>query len=172
MNKRIFLISEDTLKSETIINDNTGSEYIAPAIETSQDIYLQQLIGTELLDKLYNLIETGDISNENNVHYKILLDEYITNYLKFKVLSEITIPLAYKYRNVGVVQTNGTNIINTTMRDAGLVQNHYELRATFYADRMSKYLCTNAMHFQEYRSTRDAADIQANRDAYKTNWVL
>ena len=51
MSNKIFLISEQTLKNETILNDNIGSEYIAPAIETAQDIYLQQLIGTELLDK-------------------------------------------------------------------------------------------------------------------------
>lgn len=172
MHKRIFLISEDVLKSETIINDNTGSEYIGPAIETSQDIYLQQLIGSELLDKLYSLIESSEITNDTNKQYKTLLDEYITNYLKFKVLSEITIPLAYKYRNTGVIQTNGTNVTNTTMRDAGLVQNHYEVRATFYADRLTSYLCANSGQFPEYRSTRDSADILADKDSYKTNWVL
>lgn len=170
--KRIFLISEETLKTETIINDNMGSEYIGPAIETSQDIYLQQIIGTCLLDKLYNLVETNDISKEDNVKYKILLDDYITNYLKFKVLSEITIPLAYKYRNTGVVQIGGTNITNTTMRDAGLVQNHYDLRANFYADRLVSYLCANNGDFPEYGDRRDIADIQADKDAFKTNWVL
>ena len=170
--KRIFLISEETLKTETIINDNMGSEYIGPAIETSQDIYLHQLIGSELLDKLYNLIETDTINNEENAKYKLLLDEYITNYLKFKVLSEITIPLAYKYRNNGVVQISGNNITNTSMRDAGLVQNHYDLRANFYANRLSSYLCANAGDFPEYGRRRDSADIQANKDAYETNWVL
>mgnify|MGYP003291363142 CR=1 FL=1 len=103
MSNRVFLISESTLKSETIINDNTGSEYIAPAIETSQDIYLQQLIGTELLDKLYDLITDKSITDAKNANYKTLLDDYITNYLKYKVLAEVTIPLAYKYRNVGVL---------------------------------------------------------------------
>lgn len=170
--KRIFLISEETLKTETIINDNMGSEYLGPAIETSQDIYLHQLIGSELLDKLYSLVETGEITNEENSKYKHLLDEYITNYLKFKVLSEISIPLAYKYRNTGIITVGGTNITNTTMRDAGLIQNHYDLRANFYAERLKTYLCANSGDFPEYGSTRDMADIQANKDGYQTNWVL
>lgn len=169
---KVFLISEDTLKSETIINDNTGSEYIKPAIETSQDIYLQQLIGSELLDKLYDLIENGKIGEEANFHYKDLIDDYITNYLKFKVLSEITLPLAYKYRNAGIVQANGDHYQQTTLRDAQMIQNHYEMRATFYAERMTKYLCANSSLFPEYRSTRNNSDIMADADAYKTNWVL
>jgi len=169
---KALLISDETLKSETIINDNTGSEFLAPAIETSQDIYLQQLIGTELLDKLYDLVITNDIVKDEFTAYKTLLDDYITNYLKFKVLSEVTIPLAYKYRNVGVVQTTHDNVQSTTLKDAQLVANHYELRATFYAERMSKYLCANAGLYPEYKSTRNGADMMADPDAYTTNWVL
>lgn len=169
---KVLLISDETLKSETIINDNTGSEFLAPAIETSQDIYLQQLIGTELLDKLYDLVITNDIVKDEFTAYKTLLDDYITNYLKFKVLSEVTIPLAYKYRNVGVVQTTHDNVQSTTLKDAQLVANHYELRATFYAERMSKYLCANAGLYPEYKSTRNGADMMADPDAYNTNWVL
>lgn len=165
---KVYLISEQTLKSETIMNDNVGNEYIGPAIETSQDIYLQQLIGTELLEKLYNSVSNNSISND----YKTLLDDYITNYLKYKVLAEITIPLAYKYRNSGIVQTTGDHYNQSGLKDAVLVQNHYEARATFYAERMTKYLCANSDKFPEYRSTRDSADMMADADAYKTNWVL
>lgn len=165
---KVYLISEQTLKSETIMNDNVGNEYIGPAIETSQDIYLQQLIGTELLEKLYNSVSNNSISND----YKTLLDDYITNYLKYKVLAEITIPLAYKYRNSGIVQTTGDHYQQSTMKDAITVQSHYETRATFYAERMTKYLCANSDKFPEYRSTRDSADMMADADAYKTNWVL
>lgn len=167
---KIFLISEDVLKNETILNDNVGSEFIHPAIETSQDIYLQQLIGTELLNKLYDLVKDGTIKNDDNTKYKTLLDDYITNYLKFKVLSEITIPLAYKYRSSGVIQVTNDHTINTTMRDAGLVQNHYEMRATFYAERMTKYLKNN--NFPEYGNTRNGSDYKADPEAYKTNIVL
>lgn len=167
---KVFLINEDVLKSETILNDNVGSEFIRPAIETSQDIYLQQLIGTELLDKLYDLVKENTIGEEENTKYKTLLDDYIINYLKYKVLSEITIPLAYKYRSSGVVQVQNDHTVNTTMRDAGLVQNHYELRATFYAERMTKYLRNN--NFPEYGTTRDGSDYKADPDAYQTNIVL
>lgn len=169
---KVFLISDVLLKEETIINDNLGSEYLNPAIETAQDIYLQQIIGTELLDKMYALVVTNQIIDDANKIYKELLDDYITPYLKFKVLSEITVPLAYKYRNAGVVQSTANNYQQTTLKDAQLVANHYDLRATFYAERLSKYLCANSDKFPEYKSTRNSADMMANPDAYNTNWVL
>lgn len=169
---KIFLISENVLKTETILNDNVGSEFIRPAIEASQDIYLQQLVGSELLDKLYDLVATNNIGKTEYSHYKLLIDEYITNYLKYKVLAEITVPLAYKYRSGGIVQNVGDHYNNSPLREATLVQSYYETRATFYAERLSRYLNTNSNLFHEYMSTRDNADMKANPDAYQTNIVL
>lgn len=169
---KVLLINENILKSETILNDNVGVEFIRPAIEASQDMYLQQLIGTELIDKLYDLIVTNNIADEANANYKELIDDYITNYLKYKVLAEITLPLAYKYRNAGVVQSTGDHYQQSTLRDATMIQNHYELRATFYAERLTKYLRANINKFPEYMSTRDSSDMRANADAYQTNILL
>ena len=165
---KVYLISEDTLKNETILNDNVGSEYIGPAIETSQDIYLQEVIGSMLLDKLYE-----DVANDTlDGQYKTLLDDYITPFLKFKILAEIVIPMSYKYRNSGIVQTTGEHYQQTTMRDATMVQNHYEQRATFYHQRLTKYLNTNSSQFPEYKNVRDNADMMADGDSYNTGWVL
>ena len=172
MAMKALLINENILKSETILNDNVGAEFIRPAIEASQDMYLQQLIGTELIDKLYALIVDKTINSESNAAYKTLLDDYITNYLKYKVLAEITIPLAYKYRSSGLVQSTGDHYQQSTLRDATMVQNHYETRATFYAERLTKYLIANSNLYPEYMSTRDNADIIANPDAYQTNILL
>ena len=169
---KVFLISDVLLKEETIINDNVGTEFIGPAIETAQDIYLQQIIGTELLDKMYALVVTNQIIDDANKIYKELLDDYITPYLKFKVLSEITVPLAYKYRNAGVVQSTANNYQQTTLKDAQLVANHYNLRADFFVERMNKFLCANTGQIPEYGSARDASDFKSNPDAYTTNWVL
>lgn len=169
---KVLLISENILKSETILNDNVGAEFIRPAIEASQDMYLQQLIGSQLIDKLYQLVIDDTIQDEKNGHYKTLIDDYITNYLKYKVLTEITLPLAYKYRSSGVVQMMGDHYQQSTLRDATLVQNHYEQRATFYGERLTRYLSANSNLFPEYMSTRDNADMMSDPDAYQTNILL
>ena len=40
MNNKVLLISEQTLKTYTLIGDNVDGKYILPAIQTAQDIDL------------------------------------------------------------------------------------------------------------------------------------
>lgn len=163
----VYLISEDTLKTETILNDNVGAEYFGSAIEVSQEIYLQQLIGTSLLNDLCDKVRDNRL-NEND---KVLLDEYITPFLKFKVLSEVTLPIAFKYRNAGVVQTNNEYVYNTGMKDAQQLASFYDQKANFFAIRLTDWLCANSAKFPAYRNTT-TGEISPNKDAYNTNIYL
>lgn len=76
MNK-VLLISEDTLKTYTAINDNVQSDELRFCILQAQQIFLQESLGTNLLEKMYQLVDTGDIQLSGNIRYKELLDKYI-----------------------------------------------------------------------------------------------
>lgn len=166
---RAFLISEKTLKSNGVINNNVDSMYILPAIEFAQDAGLQPIIGTKLYNKLMDLVETGFKDNEQ---YKFLLDEYITPYLVNKVTADIQIPLNYKLRNQGVVQNSTDNTIVPTMKDLQYVIQNYEYKAIFYGNRLSDYLIANTSRFPEYCKVDSIADMHSNKNAYKTNIYL
>lgn len=168
----ILLISEKTLKSQSLINDNVGSEFILPSIQTAQDIGLQPLIGTYLYDKLRELVGNGTISNDENASYKTLLDTYITPYLAYKVMSDIQIPLAYKMRNAGIIQTNNEYQTNSIMKDVQQLSTFYDQKATFYANRLSDYLLANSGSYPEYMNWRDYADMPSNKNAYNTGIYL
>ena len=165
---KVLLISEETLKAETIINDNVDGAYLRPAIECAQDIFLHQLIGSYLLDTLCDMVKNNEIRPE----YKELLDDYITPFLKYKVCSEITLDLAYKYRNAGVVQTQTDYVSNSIMKDAQTMKEFYDTRADFFAIRLTDYLCANSNSFPEWRNTRDSADMMGDKDSYNTNIYL
>ncbi len=115
--KEIFLISEQTLKSRTILNNNVDNSYIAPAIRVAQDMGLQPLIGSKLFNKLKDLVATGDIAKDENSDYKKLLDEYITPFLENKVVADVQLSLVFKLRNQGVVSLTGENVYNPSLRD-------------------------------------------------------
>ena len=68
----ILLISEDLLKSETIVNDNINSQSITPSILIAKEIGLQQVIGTKLYKKILTLVDEDTINNDVNVNYKIV----------------------------------------------------------------------------------------------------
>lgn len=163
----VYLISEDTLKTETVLNDNVSPEYFGSAIETAQEIYLQQLIGSSLLNDLCNKVKNDSLTADD----KTLLDEYITPFLKFKVLAEVTLPLAFKYRNAGVLQTNNEYVYNTGIKDVFQLASHYDQRANFFAIRMTDWLCANSTKFPAYHNTT-TGELSPNRDAYNTSIFL
>lgn len=167
---RVLLISEKTLKSNGVINNNVDGMYILPAIEYAQDAGLQPIIGTKLYNKLMDFVADGSIVQATD--YKFLLDEYVTPYLLNKVTADIQIPLNYKLRNQGVVQNQADNTIVPTMKDLQYVIQNYEYKAIFYGNRLSDYLMANKSKFPEYCKVDSGADMHSNPNSYKTNIYL
>lgn len=167
---KALLVSEKTLKSNSIVNDNVDSMYILPAIEYAQDSSLQSVLGTLLYNKLMDLVADGSITGETD--YKYLLDEYVTPFLINKVTAEIQLPLAYKLRNQGLVQQTGENTYAPSMRDAQYVIQHYNNQATFYANRMRDYLHANHSKYPEFCKVESCADMHSNPNTYNTGIYL
>ena len=165
-----MLISEKTLKSNGVINNNVDNMYIFPAIEYSQDAGLQPLLGTKLYKKMLSLVADGSITGATE--YKILLDEYITPYLLNKVTAEIQLPLSYKLRNQGVVQNTSENTYQTGLKDTQYLIQYYTNKADFYGSRMSDYLKANKNKFPEYCTVDSCADLHSNSGAYNTGIYL
>ena len=168
----IHLISEITLKKYSLISDNVDSTYIAPAVVKAQDMGLQPLIGTNLLVKIYNLVDTEAITMQTNAWYKTLLDDYIAPYLCQKVMADIQIPLFAKIRNAGITQSQDQQTTQLSIQEVEYIKNKYENDATFYANRMTDYLKANSIHYPEYRTIRDSADMNADDKAFNTHIVL
>lgn len=169
---RVYLISEKTLKENSVINNNVDSMYILPAIEYAQDAGLQPLIGTKLYNALMDMVADGSIVELDNDDYKYLLDEYVTPYLVNKVTADIQIPLTYKMRNQGVVQQTGENTYTPSMKDTQFVIQNYENKANFYGQRLSDFLRANRALYPEYCSKDSCADMPSNRNAYNTGIFL
>ena len=118
MNK-VLLISEDTLKTYTAINENVQSDELRFCILQAQAIFLQESLGTNLYDKMLDLVDTGDISLAGNVVYKNLLDRYIQpmliTYSYYLGMTNFYV----KWVSVGMVQNRseqGSNIDHKTFQ--------------------------------------------------------
>lgn len=168
--KDVYLISENTIKSNSIINNNVDTQFLYPAITYSQDEGLQPLIGTKLFRKLKELVASGEIEKE--VDYKILLDEYITPYLLNKVVANIQMDLAFKLRNQGVIQQNGENFNYPSMKDTQYFIQSYENKATFYGNRLTDFIKANRSKYPEYCKVDSCADLHANPGNYSTGIYL
>ena len=168
----IYLISEDTIKSESYVNDNLDSSLLLPSIQSAQDMHLQPLIGTNLYKKLMELIKTNSINDESNKHYKQLLDEYVKPFLMYAVQMDIQIPLAFKMRNAGVIQTNNEYANNSYLNDVQSLKTYYEQKMNFYGIRMSGWLHANSNVIKEYNTRVDCSEMPSDSDAYNSGILL
>lgn len=103
MNK-VLLISEDVLKTYSYINDNVQTDELRYAILTSQNIEIQESLGTNLYQYMLDLVETGDIFQPQYVVYKDLLDKFIQPALVGYSLHRALENFIGKFMSVGLVQ--------------------------------------------------------------------
>lgn len=168
----IYLISEDTIKSESYVNDNLDSSLLLPSIQSAQDMHLQPLIGTNLYKKLMELIKTNSINDESNKHYKHLLDKYIRPFLMYAVQMDIQIPLAFKMRNAGIVQSNNEYVNNSYLNDVQSLKTYYEQKMNFYGIRMSDWLQANSNYIPEYNTRKDCSEMPSDCNSYNSGILL
>ena len=133
------LITVEELKADGFINQNLENEYLYSAIDEAQDIFLREIIGDSLYETLQNKLSEANIDGV----YQTLLDIYVKIYLKYKVLSLLCVPLNFKLRNIGIAQQFSNEVNTTSLEDTKYIQNYYETKADFYANRLTKFLQTN-----------------------------
>lgn len=153
--RNVMLISPQKVKSWGVINLNVNESEIGNAIRISQDIYLRDIVGTDLVERVQRLVYNklqglpDTIDDEANEAYKVLLDDYLTPVLVYRTAVELCTLMTLKIRNMGVVKNNDTNVQATS---AGDVKHMREYYSTFFNDKVNRlmdFLCGNKEAFEE-----------------------
>lgn len=163
----ILLISEKTIKENSLVSNNVDGKYIQNAIRTAQDISLQPIIGSELFKRLCEGVAQDNLSELETD----LISTYIQPILLNAVMSDLVLQLTYKFRNMGTVQTTDTNIILPSLKDLEYIRNDYSMKATFYMNRLSDYLKANCTKFAQYPGC-GCEELKADKMAFKHPFVL
>ena len=165
MTQNIYLISENTLKKRSLISDPTLSVYVKPAVECAQKIGLRGIIGDCLLNKFQMLVYTRDaesgellINLPENIHYKDLLQNQITDYLCYATMSEIVIPARDKFRNAGIVNGIDNNYQQPGFDEITYVKRYFDDKAQYFGTILREYIVKNINFFPEYNACDECGD--------------
>lgn len=158
----IYLIDTDYLRSNaTSLDANISDKYLLQTILEVQDIKLQQYLGTRLYRSLLEKVDNNDVDGI----YKTLLDDYITYFLQYEVLSELVFVTSYKTGNAGTVEATDEKLTQVRMNEIVLLKNFYEKKANFYAKRLVNFLVENIRSIEELSDNCGCSyDIQPNLD--------
>lgn len=150
-----MLISPAKVKEYAVINLNVNESEMGNAIRISQSIYLRDVIGSDLIEHVQQLIynkikgQPDDIDSPENEQYKVLLKEYLTPVLVYRTAVELATIETLKIRNAGVVKNSDTNVQPASANEVAHIGEYYD---TFFNDalnRLMDFLCENKGAFAE-----------------------
>lgn len=146
MNK-ILLVSEDFIKTNSALNENTWGKFLLPAIREAQDINLQIYLGECLYNTILGMVADGSITASTNEAYKALLDDCIQPYLLYQIQANIVPVLNVKMGNIGSVVSKDEYINTLSQGNMDLVQSDFQHKADFYAQRMLDFILNHSVEF-------------------------
>lgn len=161
--QNILLISEDYVKSNSELTDNMFGKYLLPAIRTSQELYLQPVLGKTLYDTVIDVVSDGSIVDPENSHIKELLDDYIQPYLLERVLADLIPIVSAKVANLGTVHSKDEYVENLSVENAEKLQQFHIIKSDAYLKRMQEYLLANSGIFPIDSCTCDS--MRSNLDS-------
>jgi hypothetical protein len=164
-----YLLSEETLRERTVISKDVDTKYLNQVIWDCQETHVQELIGTPLYKRLVEGVNAEDLTSDE----KELIDDYITNVLCFRVLSELPMVLGYKFTNKNLLKKTAENAEGASMSDIRDVMEYYMNKAEYHSQRTIKYLCdktSTGSVFPQY--SEYTKDLKPAKRGYRCSIVL
>ena len=161
----VLFISEQKLKDSTAINLNVDTDLLLPYIRQSQKLYVEPKLGTDLTQKLKDLITAGTIGNVGNEAYKTLLDDYIGDMLPGYSLYHALPYLRFKVENGNIYSKTSETGTALSTEEAQHFREEVLNTASYYRERAIDYITNNISSFPEY-STNSGADVSPTKDNY------
>jgi len=171
MAKALFITTEDIVKG-TSLSGSVDSNKFLQYVEIAQEIHVQNLLGTDLYEKIESLI----IDNQGLVpegDYKNLLNEYIKPILIHYGMVEYLGFASYNISNAGVYKHRIETSETVPKEEVDYLVGKHKNYADYYSNRLVEYLCSRGTRgrFPEYYTNQDN-DIEPDKHVTYTSWNL
>ena len=161
----VLFISEAKLKDSTAINLNVDVDLLLPYVRQAQKLYVETKLGTDLTQKLKDLITAGTLGNGGNEAYKSLVDDYIGDMLPNWAFYHAVPFLRFKIENGNIYSKTSETGTALSTEEAQHLREEVRNTAEYYTERMIEYVTNNTSSFPEY-STNTGADVNPDQNAY------
>tara|TARA_X000001382_G_scaffold72834_1_gene50821 strand:- start:1251 stop:1826 length:576 start_codon:yes stop_codon:yes gene_type:complete len=161
----VLFISEQKLKDLSAINLNCDPTLLRPYILQSQKLYIETKLGTDLTQKLKDLITAGTVGDVANAAYKTLLEDYISFVLVNYSFWHAIPFLRFKIENGNIYSKTSETGTALSTEEAQHLREEIVNTAQYYTERMIEYVRNNTSSFPEY-STNSGADVSPDSNAY------
>ena len=166
-----LLISTEDVKKFTIANGNLDADDFIEYIKISQDITIQNYLGSQLYKKLQDLILSDEINNNEFEDYRSLLVTYIKPMLVHWAMVYYLPFAAYTLSNKGLFKHTSENSTNVDKAEVDyLVEKERDI-AESYTQRFIDFMCFNQSTYPEYNSNSND-DVNPDTNNFYNGWQL
>lgn len=168
MARALFIKKSDIVKNTSVSGSVDANKFLQ-YVEIAQEIHVQNLLGTDLYDKIYNYILAGNLTGD----YENLVNEYLKPVLIHFAMVEYLAFASYSISNAGVYKHSIETSETASKEDVDYLAGKHKGYADYYSDRLIAYLCTNGTksRFPEYY-TNTEDDIRPDKEVTYSPWNL
>jgi hypothetical protein len=162
-----LLISRTDVVKFTAVNGNVDTDKFIQFIKIAQDVHVQAILGTDLLNK----IKVDIVANTLSGNYLSLLTNYVKPMLIHWAMVEYLPFAAYTIANKGVYKHESENAQTVDKNEVDYLVEKERQIAQHYTQRFVDYMLFNTNLFPEYNSNSNG-DMYPRTDNNFSGWVL
>jgi len=162
----LFINRTDLVKN-SILDGNVDTDKFIQFIKVAQQIDIQNLLGTDLYNKISADIIAGNLSG----NYLSLVNTYVQPTLIWFAQMNYIPFAAYQIKNGGVFKHSSETAQNVDKNEVDYLVSKAREYANYYSTRLVDYLSFHNDLFPEYNSNTDE-DISPDTDTTFKGWVL
>ena len=144
----LYFITETYLKVNTPITANVDVTDVTPYIATQAALRVQPILGTTF----YNYL-LGQYNNTLLNPDEIDLVEFIQPVIAWRSAEDAIFGLTYQLKNKGLQTQNGDYSASVSRNEVAFGMEHYAQKASFFEQRLIRWLLTNKALFPQFIST-------------------
>ena len=167
-----LFISRTDLVKNSIIDGNVDTDKFIQYIKVAQQIDIQNLLGTDLYNKIGADIASGAAGGAGlSGNYLSLVNTYVQPTLIWFAQMNYIPFAAYQIKNGGVFKHSSETAQNVDKNEVDYLVSKAREYANYYSTRLVDYLSFHNDLFPEYNSNTDE-DISPDTDTTFKGWVL
>lgn len=162
-----LLITRTDIVKFTAVNGNVDTDKFIQFVKIAQDVHVQSILGTDLLNK----IKADIVANTLSGNYLSLLTNYVKPLLIHWAMVEWIPFAAYTIANKGVYKHESENATTVDKVEVDFLVEKQRQIAQHYTQRFVDYMSFNNNLFPEYNSNSNG-DMYPRTDNNFLGWVL
>ena len=162
-----LLITRTDIVKFTAVNGNVDTDKFIQFVKIAQDVHVQSILGTDLLNRIKADIVASTLSG----NYLSLLTNYVKPMLIHWAMVEYLPFAAYTIANKGVYKHESENSTTVDKVEVDFLIEKQRQIAQHYTQRFVDYMSFNMNLFPEYNSNSNG-DMYPRTDNNFLGWIL